>query len=982
MLDRVALVTALRMALPLSQQVRVEAFADTIIASVANQAAAPQLSTYMPLLEALVVREQSMVVGGTVLSFGVGNDQEGATITVGDVAGGNVIKDNTVTITVPVTFATQTQTMEGATNSVQAIDSTVTLTTNISGDQVAGDKVFGDKILGDKNIHHHYPQATIDLAQAHELLNRMPTDILPELTPLPVSSLMPLSRNPLFVGRTDDLMKLARALKSGRTAAIGQIVAATGLGGIGKTNLATEFVHRYGQFFAGGVYWLSFANPAAVPAQIATSGGSGGMNLPGFDELKLDAQVARVQQEWSSATPRLLVFDNCEEEVLFDNWRPKTGGCRVLVTSRRSQWAASLGVMSLPLGVLSWEESVALMHKHRPDLGTDDASAIAQELGCLPLALHLAGSFLETYRDDPQFGSPADFLHELHDARLLQLPALVGEDVTPSPTNHLLHIGRTFALSYERLDSHQPADALAVKLLMRAAHFAPGEPIPRDLLLTTLELDQSDRQVVRQAAKGLVQLRALGLLEQITDGALRLHRLLAAFVLEVSIDEEAQAKVEQTLINAMDIRRDTAGYIASVTDIQMHVLYTATAALERDDTNAAQLAYWAGYYLRQIGDLAGARPYLERALAIRDQVLGPMHSDTATSLNDLGMLLQVQGDLQGARRHYERALVIREQVLGPMHPDTATSLNDLGALLQAQGDLQGARPYYERALVIQEQVLGPMHPDTATSLNNLGLLLGNQGDLGGARPYLERALAIYEQVLGLLHPYTATSLNNLGLLLDNQGDLAGARPYYEQALAIREQVLGPMHPYTAHSLNNLGLLLDNQGDLVGARRYYERALAIQEQVLGAMHSDTATSLNNLGTLLQAQGDLQGAQLYLERALAIHEQMLGPTHPDTAHSLNNLGLLLQAQGNLQGARQHYEQALAVYEQVLDPIHLDTAHSLNNLGLLLQAQGDLQGAQLYLERALAIREEVVGLTHPLTQNVRHNLAALNIKIDGSS
>jgi len=62
--------------------------------------------------------------------------------------------------------------------------------------------------------------------------------------------------------------------------------------------------------------------------------------------------------------------------------------------------------------------------------------------------------------------------------------------------------------------------------------------------------------------------------------------------------------------------------------------------------------------------------------------------------------------------------------LGAEHPNTASSLNNLGVLLQGQGDLAGARPYYERALAICEQVLGPEHRDTAQSLNTrLGRLL-------------------------------------------------------------------------------------------------------------------------------------------------------------------------------------------------------------------------------------------------------------------
>ena len=59
------------------------------------------------------------------------------------------------------------------------------------------------------------------------------------------------------------------------------------------------------------------------------------------------------------------------------------------------------------------------------------------------------------------------------------------------------------------------------------------------------------------------------------------------------------------------------------------------------------------------------------------------------------------GDFPAARPYYEQALAIRREVLGEHHPDTATSLNNLGSLLQAMGDL-ACRPPLLRA--------GPRHP--------------------------------------------------------------------------------------------------------------------------------------------------------------------------------------------------------------------------------------------------------------------------------
>src|SRR6185503_8478815 len=122
--------------------------------------------------------------------------------------------------------------------------------------------------------------------------------------------------------------------------------------------------HRYGQHFVGGVFWLSFATADGVPAEVALCGGASGLDLrPDFANLPIDEQVRLVLAAWQRPTPRLLIFDNCEDPALFDQWRPKSGGCRVLVTSRRSQWDAALGIYALPLETLPREESVALLRK-------------------------------------------------------------------------------------------------------------------------------------------------------------------------------------------------------------------------------------------------------------------------------------------------------------------------------------------------------------------------------------------------------------------------------------------------------------------------------------------------------------------------------------------------------------------------------------------------------------------------------------------
>ena len=415
-----------------------------------------------------------------------------------------------------------------------------------------------------------------------------------------------------------------------------------------------------------------------------------------------------------------------------------------------------------------------------------------------------------------------------------------------------------------------------------------------------------------------------------------------------------------------------------------------------DDPQLAHTMNQLGLLCHDMADYPPVRPLYERAMAIREQALGPMHPDTATSLNNLACYLQYTGDptdFAAARPLYERALAIREQALDPTHPDMATSLNNLAGYLKYTGDptdFAAARPLYERALTIREQALGPMHPYTAKSLNHLARYLNDTGhpaDYAAARPLYERALTIREQALGPTHPETATSLNNLAVYLEQTGDpadLAAARPLYERALAITEESLGPNHPYTATSLNNLAGYLQYTGDptdFAAARPLYERALAITEQSLGPNHPETATSLNNLAGYLKYTGDpadYAAARPLYERALAITEQSLGPNHPYTATSLNNLASYLNDTGHpadYAAARPLYERTLTIREQALGPTHPETATSLNNLAFYLNDTGDpadYAAARPLYERALAITEESLGPNHPETATSLNNLA----------
>lgn len=774
-------------------------------------------------------------------------------------------------------------------------------------------------ITGDYNVvFNHASARRVDSDELDVGLQRLallPLDTLPAPALLPTPHRMLFSRNPHFIGREVDLQNVGRLFKLGNLTVI---VAVSGIGGVGKTEFASEFVHRYGQFFSG-VFWLNFAHPNTIAAEIADCGGVGSMNIrPDFGSLSLADQVAAVASEWKNGLPYLLVLDNCEDEALLNQWLPTTGNCRVLVTSRRVMWDDTLAVQPYQLQMLSRNESIALLRQYRPELPNSDTdlNEIAGIVGDMPLALTLAGRFLKMYKDDTL---PAAYVQELRQSHELAHESLEGEGI--SPRGNTLSIDGTIRLSYDRLDVKDQHDALALQLIARAAHFAPSAPFPRNLLKDTLQLHDNRQQTIRRLSRAITHLINLGLLETAAESRVRMHPLVAAFVRRMAADPEAKTAVEQTMYELAE-RLNNEGYPGTLLALQPHLRAITDAATRRQDILAVGLCTVFGTHLKMIGDYATARAYYEQALIIMGNVEDDSPQNIAAIMSNLGSTLQAQGKYELARSYLEQALAINQLFLGATHSETATTLGNLAALLEAQGDYADVQTMYEQALAIDKINFGADHPKVAAGLNNLGTFHYRHGNNAEAKDLFDRALRVYEQTRGANHPDTGRVFNNLGLLLQAEGQLERAQDYYERALLIREQALGKEHPDVLITVQNIGYLLQARGDFSSALPLYQRVLDAREQQLGKMHPLTAAILSNIGTIRQELRDYHGARSCYEQALSIRLEVLGPEHPDTAESLWCFGRLFTGLGKLQRANEYFERAFAVFQRSLGVEHPKT------------------------------------------------------------
>ena len=546
-------------------------------------------------------------------------------------------------------------------------------------------------------------------------------DTLADPGPLPPGHRMPFARNELFTGREGALKRLARGLlhKDGQSTLVTQAVA--GMGGVGKTQLAVEFAYRYGRFFHG-VHWLNARETAGMGAEVAACGEA--MCLPGWPK-ELPEQVARTLDAWKRGGRRLVVLDNLEEVDAAREWlgRLSGGGVRVLVTARRSRWPRDLGLKRLGLEVFRREESRAFLREYVPQARATEGEVdeLAGRLGHLPLALELAGRYLDGY---PTLSVGA-YVSEFES--VLAHPSMGGwGGEMGSPTEHDLSMMATFELSWGRVEKED-----ARRVFLMAGYCAPNQPIPREVLMQASGLDKD------ACGRAVHVLGGLGLLKASEAGPM-VHPLLGEYARAVAAakGEGEEAEVLEAVAGAVAELASAAnrsGLPGQFAPLRPHVGVVVRAAEDETLESAGRLWNSLGWHLDDVADYAGARGAYERALAIDEQAFGPEHPKVATGVNNLGLVLQHLGDLAGARACLERALAIDEQALGPEHPNVARDVNNLGGVHYALGEYEEARQTLTRALALRERVLGPEHPEVADTLNNLALMFRKMGKLEESR---------------------------------------------------------------------------------------------------------------------------------------------------------------------------------------------------------------------------------------------------------
>ncbi|RSN17593.1 tetratricopeptide repeat protein [Streptomyces sp. WAC 05977] len=816
-------------------------------------------------------------------------------------------------------------------------------------------------------------------------------DRQPEDPPLVFGNVPP--RNPNFTGRDELLDQLTKRLSSGTTAVLPS--ALHGLGGIGKTQMATEYIYRHLHDY-DLVWWIDAAHTTQIRAgltELATM-----LGLQGAAEASV--AVPAVIEALRTGRPFrrwLLVFDAAESPDTVLPFFPRNGPGEILITSRNSDWAGI--ARPLELAVFKREESVELLGRRGPEIDPADADELAEKLGDLPLAVEQAAAWRAVT------GMPVQEYLRLFDESVEEIL-----DTASAPDNEV-SVAAAWNVSFEELKTRNPA---AHQILHICAFFSP-EPISRDLLTgvnrvsISPELDAALRDPIK-LARAIRDINRYGL-AKIDHGnnTLQLHRLVQLVLRNRVMARQVHARMQHgahQLLAALDPNDpESSRHWARYRELLPHAY--AANVLDCDDDWPRQLYINLMRYLFEYGDHEEAARLGLEARKRFTEVLGPTHPQTLEVSSRLGLYLWAIGRYSEAAELNQRTLALRLQVSGEENEETFALQRNITIDLRAQGDFAAATELSEEVYQKSKRMFGEDDPETlnaayqhAISLRlsgayraaaeldqdtlrrrievlgrdhvrtfsvNASLIvdLREAGDYGQARVQQERLTENFHARFGLDQLDSATHSFLLAVTRRKDGDHAGALSLSTEALKRFRLAYGDDHSVTmgcalAHSLD-----LRHSGDLAAAKRLGEETFERYRSGLGEHHPHTLVANVDLAVTLRLMGDVEGARILDERALELFRAGIGPDHPYAVAATINLASDLAALRELDRAVELGRDAVERGKQVLGEDHPTVLAASFNLGLDLAALGQTDEAAPFRDPILVRYRRVLGEAHPGTQ-----------------
>ena len=803
-------------------------------------------------------------------------------------------------------------------------------------------------------------------------------------------------RNLNFTGREDLLAALDAQLRAGGPAVVVP-QALYGMGGIGKTQTAIEYVYRHLDDY-DVVWWIDAAQATQIRSSLTELAGR--LGLPGGTEANTAVPAVREALRLGKPYTRwLLVFDAAESVDTIKEFFPTVsanGSGDILITSRNPDWQS----LASPLEVSTFDrsESIELLRRRGPDIEEEDADRLADTLGDLPLAIEQAA----TWRAET--GMPVDEYLRLFDEKMVEILG------TMAPANYELPVAAAWNVAFDALRTRNPA----AHQMLQICGFFSSEPISRQIFSGVRdsiapEIDRALRDPM-ELSRAIRDIRRYGLAKiDHRTKTIQLHRLVQ-MVLRNRMGPEQQGETlhaaHRLLANYDPRDPNSSTNWERYRDLLPHVY--ASNLIECPDPWARQLVVNLERYLYRWGDHDEAMNLAERTLAHWRKTPGEEDKLTLEVAIDLGYYYWVTGQYEQAAPLNRRTLEIRTRVDGENSEEALAARISVAHDYKAKGDfgtavqmsaevfqkatalfaeddpltLQFARQHAVNLRLVGEyrqaakldtdtyarliEVVGSEHTETLSALSGLVIDRREAGEYLWARVEQEKLAEQAQRIHGADSADALRRLAYLAVARRKAGDHEGALELSTEVLNRFQIRYGPGNFNALACALSKSIDLRHAGDLRAAKKLGEDAMTQYQRTMGEDHPYTKCSEVDLAVTLRSLGDPAAARAINERAAEALRNSLGADHPYSILCTINLASDVSALGQTDEAIALTTDAVERSERVLGPDHPTTLAANLNLVIDLRTVGREQDAEKRYVDVLARYRNTLGPEHRATVN----------------
>ncbi|WP_329259857.1 FxSxx-COOH system tetratricopeptide repeat protein [Streptomyces sp. NBC_01478] len=773
-------------------------------------------------------------------------------------------------------------------------------------------------------------------------------------------------RNVRFTGRDAILEKLHTRFEEGGRG--GARVALRGISGVGKSQIAIEYAHRFGNDY-DIVWWVGarFRAPAREQfAQLAPL-----LELPVGQEL--GERIRAVHEALRTGQPYrrwLLVLDSADDMEQIEDLLPEGNG-HVLITTLTQDWASSGSVTEIEVEPFQRPESVAYARRRAQRLTEAEADDLADAVQDLPLLLAQTAAWL-----DANVMPAKDYVAMIRRGEASQIGIRISSD-------YPMGFQTSWSITLNTLQENNPE---AVELLHLFALFSPDEipvrlmqaahpsALPAHLAALAVDPIRWHTALRRLSESTAVRLDYVESSEaEPAVDRVSMHRLYHSFLLSTLTEDrrEALSTIACTLLAGADPRRptDTREW-SRYAELIPHL--DPAGALDSREPVVRQLVLNCIDYMRVRGENRTALWLCEQTVARWRTRLQPDERDMLVLTHDHANMLRRSGRYQEAEAVGRAVLDQLTETRSDDDPDVLRAKNGLAGTLVSLGRYDEAHHMFEECVRAYSDTLEPEAPRTLQDRSNLAVVTSLLGRYEESLVLHRDILLIRERLLTPRHHLTLRSGMFYAWMLRLLGRYDEATSRQELNVRAHRQVMDRFTPQTLFAEHNLALCMRRTGDLLGAESLMRSVVERFVQRQGPRHPDALLVQADFATFNREHGNLEQARELATTVAADYAHLVGPEHPYAVGTLGNVGLALWEYGERDEALRIAEGALTGMRAAVGTTHPWALGAALNASGARNMAGDEEGAAELSRAVLESARATLGETHPLTLSCKAALA----------